>query len=256
MENIVTLKNACVTFDANHHVLKDLNLQIQANKRLTILGPGGCGKSTLLKTILGIVPLEKGEIKVFETNLNSLSELQKQQLRKKIGIAFQQGALFDFMTVKENIFFAMENMTTFSKEEQEQRLKTFLALVNLVNIENRLPSELSGGMRRRVGIVRAMITNPQLALLDEPTAGLDPVTTSLVIDMIHSIGEKTGTTLVCVTSSVEVAFRFAHKVALMKNGKIIAHGNFKELIALGDPWIVEFLTSRSLDPRNSLEHTT
>jgi phospholipid/cholesterol/gamma-HCH transport system ATP-binding protein len=155
------------------------------------------------------------------------------------------------MTVAENITFAMDNMTTFSKKEKEEKVISFLKQVNLPDAADKLPRELSGGMRRRVGIVRAMVINPALALLDEPTAGLDPVTTSIVIDMIHRIGRLIGSTMVCVTSSVDVAFRFAARVAILNEGKIIAVGTHEELLQHHDPWIRNFLTLRGACPQSS-----
>lgn len=246
LTQIVSLQDVSVSFRNSQPVLEDLNFSLNTGEILSILGPGGCGKSTLLKTILGIVPASKGTIKLYDHDMALLNQNEKANIRKKIGIAFQQGALFDFMTVRENILFAMENMTTFSTEEQESRVKKFLAQVNLNNVEDKIPSELSGGMRRRVGIIRAMVTNPELALLDEPTAGLDPVTTSVVIEMIHNIGKHINTSMVCVTSSVEVAFRFATKVAILKDGKIIGIGTHDELIQLNNPWITHFLTLRAI----------
>ncbi len=248
MQQIVSLKDVSVSFSEGNPVLKNLSLSLNKGESVSILGPGGCGKSTLLKLILGIVHphSSSGEVEIFQQNIGSLKPLEQENVRRKIGIAFQQGALFDFMNVRENILFAMENMTTFTKEEREKRVKIFLAQVNLPDVEEKLPSELSGGMRRRVGIVRAMVTNPELALLDEPTAGLDPVTTSIVIDMIHKIGKKINATMVCVTSSVEVAFRFAEKVAILREGRIVGLGTQEELLNLEDPWITHFLTLRAL----------
>lgn len=246
MTSIVSLKDVYVSFAKDKPVLHKLNLSLYKGETVSILGLGGCGKSTLLKTILGIVPPLQGQIEIFGQDVFLLKSKEQDNLRKKIGIAFQQGALFDFMTVRENILFAMENMTNFSKNEQESRVKNFLAQVNLSNVEDKIPSELSGGMRRRVGIVRAMVTNPELALLDEPTAGLDPVTTSIVIEMIHKIGKKINATMVCVTSSVEVAFRFANKVAVLKDGEIIGFGSKNELLNLENEWITHLLTLRSL----------
>jgi phospholipid/cholesterol/gamma-HCH transport system ATP-binding protein len=245
LSKIISLKDVSLFFHEGQPVLQNLDLSLNKGETVAIVGPGGCGKSTLLKMILGIIPPSQGTIEMNGLDMSRLKGIQKNTLRKKIGIAFQQGALFDFMTVRENILFAMENMTTFSKTEQESRVKNFLAQVNLPDVEDKIPSELSGGMRRRVGIVRAMVTNPELALLDEPTAGLDPVTTSIVIEMIHKIGKKINATMVCVTSSVDVAFRFAEKVAVLKDGKIIGLGTHEELLNLNNEWITHFLTLRS-----------
>lgn len=246
MPKLISLNDVVMAFNGKEPILRHLNLSLNEGESVSILGLGGSGKSTLLKMILGILTPLQGDIEIFGQNINQLNERDRDQLRKKIGIAFQQGALFDFMTVRENILFAMENMTNLSAREQDKQVKNLLAQVNLSDVENKIPSELSGGMRRRVGIVRAMTTNPKLALLDEPTAGLDPVTTSIVIEMIHKIGKKINATMVCVTSSVDVAFRFAQKVAILKDGKIIGTGSKDELLNLRDDWITNFLTLRSL----------
>ncbi|MGY3802948.1 ABC transporter ATP-binding protein [Pigmentibacter ruber] len=245
--DIVSLHNVHHAFLPNKPILQELNLNIQKGDSLTILGPGGSGKSTLLKVILGIIKPQSGSVQVLGKTINNLKDEEKSELFKKMGMAFQQGALFDFMTVKENILFAMENMTHFSKSEQEEKAKLFLSQVLLAHAADKLPSELSGGMRRRVGFIRALITNPELALLDEPTAGLDPVTTTIVIDMIHNIGNSIGTTMVSVTSNIDVAFRFASNVAILKDGRIVGKGTKEELLALNDPWITNFLSIRKHD---------
>jgi phospholipid/cholesterol/gamma-HCH transport system ATP-binding protein len=244
---MISLHEICMSFVENKPVLKNLNLDLNKGESITILGSGGSGKSTLLKVGIGIIKPQSGRITLFGKDVASLKEQEYRTLLKKIGMAFQQGALFDFMTVRENILFAMENMTSFSKEEQEDRVQSFLKQVNLPDVADKMPRELSGGMRRRVGIVRAMVTNPEIALLDEPTAGLDPVTTTIVIDMIHRIGRSVNATMVCVTTSVDVAFRFADKVALLKDGNIIGKGTKEELLGLNDEWITNFLTVRKVN---------
>lgn len=250
--NIVSLRDICHAFLPNKPILQDLNLALDKGEFLTILGPGGSGKSTLLKVILGIIKPQSGTVQVLGKNLGNLETDEKSLLFKKMGMAFQQGALFDFMTVKENILFAMENMTSFSKTEQENKVQQFLDQVLLSHAADKIPSELSGGMRRRVGFIRALITNPELALLDEPTAGLDPVTTTIVIDMIHSIGKSIGSTMISVTSNIDVAFRFSSQVAILKDGKIIGKGTKEELLNLNDPWITNFLTIRRHNYQNLL----
>lgn len=244
VKNIVSLNNINVSFLKDKHILQNLDLEIKRGESLTILGAGGSGKSTLLKVILGIIKPQSGQVVVLGQNLKSLKHDERSKLFYKMGMAFQQGALFDFMTVKENLLFALENMTNLNKLERETKANLFLEQVDLTHASNKIPSELSGGMRRRVGFIRALLTNPELALLDEPTAGLDPVTTTIIIDMIHKIGHSLGTTMVSVTSNAEIAFRFAEKVAILKDGIIIGKGTKTELLSLNDPWINNFLTIR------------
>jgi phospholipid/cholesterol/gamma-HCH transport system ATP-binding protein len=251
-EPILRLKNVCKSFESQV-ILQNIDLELNEGDRLSILGPGGCGKSTLLKVILGIMSADSGTIEMMGHRLNDMKKDEKQNILKKVGMAFQQGALFDFLTVRENILFAMENMTNLDKGAMEERISEMLACVYLPSAGHKLPSELSGGMRRRVGIVRALATDPKLVFLDEPTAGLDPVTSTVVIDMIHDLGKRVGSTLVCVTSSVEVAFTFAQQVAVLKDGRILAQGNWKQLHALNDPWITRFLDARGFTPLSSHE---
>ncbi len=216
-------------------ILQDLSLSLRGGEMMSILGPGGSGKSTLLKMVIGLVQPDQGEIKILDQSLNKLSRSDRQQVLKRVSMAFQLGGLFDFMNVRENIIFAMENMTDLAPSIMDERVLELLTAVNLPHAGSKLPSELSGGMRRRVGIVRALATSPELGLFDEPTAGLDPVTSSMVIDMIHKIAAKLGTTSLCVTSSVEVAFIFAKRVAVLRDGKIIGVGTWNELQASADP---------------------
>lgn len=196
----------------------------------------------------GILEADAGQVEVLGKEIAKLEKSERSEHLRKIGFAFQQGALFDFMTVRENILFAMENMSSYPPHEMEERVFKFLEEVNLPAAGRKMPSELSGGMRRRVGIVRALVTDPELALLDEPTAGLDPVTSTVVIDMIHRLAEQTKSTLVCVTSSVEVAFTFARTVAVMRDGAIAAQGEWDELNGSGDAWLRDFLGKRGFKP--------
>jgi phospholipid/cholesterol/gamma-HCH transport system ATP-binding protein len=249
--NILRVSDIHKSFDGLP-LLQGVSFEIRAGQRLAVLGPGGCGKSTLLKVILGIVPADSGEVEVLGKNLALLDRPDRLRLLRQVGMAFQQGALFDFMTVRENILFAMENMTSFSRLDMEDRVNRMLAAVYLPAAGRKIPSELSGGMRRRVGIVRALVTEPKLALLDEPTAGLDPVTSTVVIDMIHRLGAQTQSALLCVTSSVEVAFTFSNRVAILKDGVIAGEGTWEELHALGNPWISKFLDLREFTPPASV----
>jgi phospholipid/cholesterol/gamma-HCH transport system ATP-binding protein len=246
-QTVISVSHLAKTFGSKN-VLRDVSFQVGRGERLAILGAGGSGKSTLLKIMLGIIPADHGHIELLGQNVFESTRDERQNLLRSVGMAFQQGALFDFMTVRENILFAMENMTNMSSVDMEERVHTMLNSVNLPNAAQKIPSQLSGGMRRRVGIVRALATNPQIALLDEPTAGLDPVTSRTVIDMIHNLGDLVGSSLICVTSSVEVAFSFATRVAILRNGILVADGDWKSLHAISDPWITHFLDVRGFKP--------
>lgn len=246
-QTIVEVVNFHKAFEGRP-VLKGVDLQMRKGEHLSILGAGGTGKSTLLKGLLGLVHPDQGAVSLFGQDLSQLGRQERNELLKRVGMAFQLGALFDFMTVRENILFAMENMTQLPAFEMEERVHRMLASVNLPFAARKLPSELSGGMRRRVGIVRALASSPDLALLDEPTAGLDPVTSAVVIDMIHKLAAEVGSSLLCVTSSVEVAFTFARRVAILYDGRLIAKGDWDELHATGNSWITHFLDVRGYSP--------
>jgi phospholipid/cholesterol/gamma-HCH transport system ATP-binding protein len=241
--SVLKIENLYVSLEQKK-ILQGLSLELTAGEHIAVLGSGGCGKSTLLKTIIGLIPPQKGSIEIFGENLLEVSKSRKIELLQKVGMAFQQGALFDFMTVKENILFSMENMSKLTLPEMENRITEMLAQVNLPHAAGKLPSELSGGMRRRVGIVRALCTHPRLALVDEPTAGLDPVTSTIVIDLILKLADSTQSTIVCVTSNVDVAFRFAKRVAILFEGRILGFGTWDELHALKNKWLNHFLDVR------------
>lgn len=168
-----------------------------------------------------------------------------QQTLKKMGMSFQQGALFDYMTVDENLKFAMANMTDFDQAEMDRRVTNLLKTVKLPRTRNMFPYELSGGMQRRVGVARAMTTDPEVAILDEPTSGLDPVTSTIILNMIDDlIDVNTGKAVMVVTSSVEIAIRFAERIILINEGKVVADGSWKDLIVNGSDWVRHFLGVR------------
>ena len=237
-------------------LLNDISFTLNEGERLSLLGPGGCGKSTVLKIILDLIKADSGDIEVFSQNLSELPEDQKRELLKKVGMAFQQGALFDFMTVEENLEFAAENMTKLSPEERKQKIKTLLDGVKMPKSATQFPYELSGGMQRRVGIARALVTDPQIALFDEPTSGLDPVTSTIILNMIMDLSAKmkAGSQIIA-TSNVEIAMRFADRILILNNGKIVADGTWQDLLLNGSEWVKKFLSVRliGLDRDYALE---
>ena len=241
---MIKLESVCKKYPGQD-LLKGVSLRVDKGERVSIVGPGGCGKTTLFKILVGLVKPESGRVEVMGEDILGLSETELEDLMKKVGIAFQQGGLFDFMTVKENLFFAMENMTNLSKSEMSAKVKTLLNGVKLGRTEDMYPHELSGGVVRRVGIVRALCTNPMLAMFDEPTSGLDPVTSTIILNMIQELAsDNDKKTLIVATSNVEIAIRFAKRVIVIKDGHIEADDDWQELLVNGSDWVKHFLGVR------------
>lgn len=242
---MIKLENVKFRYEKTEPLIEGISFEVSKNEKLSILGPGGCGKSTILKLICGLVEPAEGKVSLFDEDLNRLGKNEKIELLKSVGVAFQQGGLFDFMTVNENLKFAMENMTNFNSEKMDDIIVDLLAQVKLSRTLNMFPFELSGGMQRRVGIARALCTNPVISIFDEPTAGLDPVTSTIILNMIAELGSRiSDSALICCTSNVEIGIRFAKRVIIVNEGKIIADGDWKELLVSGDEWVKHFLGTR------------
>ena len=226
-------------------VLSNVTFTINKGERVSLLGPGGCGKTTILKILLGLETKDGGKARVFNTDLLAMKESIRQGVLKKMGIAFQQGGLFDFMTVEENLMFAMSYLTLKNRVQMKATVEELLAAVKLGHTTQRYPFELSGGMRKRVGIARALCNEPEVAIFDEPTAGLDPVTSTIILKMISDLAIKTPeAALLIATSNVEIAIRFATRIVVIHNGRVIADGPWKELLLSGSKWVQDFLGVR------------
>ena len=241
---MIEVRSIKKTYDAVP-VLEDISFSVPKGSRVALLGPGGSGKTTILKLILGLVQPDQGEVHLMGTDMVNSSEEERLTILKRVGMAFQQGALFDYMTVAENLNFAMKNMRGFAEDEQERRIETLLATVKLPRTSGMFPYELSGGMQRRVGIARALCTDPEVAIFDEPTAGLDPVTSTIILNMIKELGANDADrALIIATSSVEIAIRFAERVILINSGRVVADGSWKDMMVDGDDWSRHFLGVR------------
>lgn len=228
-------------------LLQGVSFAVPRGERVAITGPGGCGKTTLIKILLGLIKPERGKAMLFDVDVVKDPLARVEKTLRRVGIAFQQGGLFDFMTVKENLIFAMESMTTKTKVEMEETVTKLLADVKLPRTQDMYPHELSGGMKRRIGIARAMCTEPEIAFFDEPTSGLDPVTSSIILNMIGAMSETEGQkqpTMLIATSNVEIAIRFARRIIVINEGKIIADGPWRQLFIEGNEWVRKFLTVR------------
>lgn len=237
----------------NHEVLRGINFEIPAGKLTVILGPSGTGKSVLLKHMIGLILPDCGQVMVDGINIGSLKEQELNHFRKKFGMLFQGGALFDSMTVEENVAFPMREHTSWSAEEINKKVRQKLAQVGLEESFAKLPSELSGGMRKRVGLARAIALEPTIILYDEPTTGLDPLMKDsinrLILDLHQSANAPTGNssrdsskmTSIVISHDIESTFQIADFVAMLNEGKIIAQGTPGEFKKSEHPFIKKFL---------------
>lgn len=237
----IEVKDLVKTYD--FPLFQGLSFSIYKGQRVSIVGPGGCGKSTLLKNILGLEPFDSGSITLLSKDVKQINSNKKEpSILKKVGMAFQQGALFDFMTVKENLVFAMEHLTDYTKDQMDEKVKVLLASVKLFNTEDKYPYELSGGMQKRVGIAKALSSDPELALFDEPTAGLDPVTSTIIIKMIIDM-IKDKTAVIC-TTSIETAIRFSRRFIVINDGVVVADDDWSKLLESDNKWVSHFIGDR------------
>jgi phospholipid/cholesterol/gamma-HCH transport system ATP-binding protein len=226
----------------NNNVLRGINLTIETGETIVIIGKSGCGKSVLLKHIVGLIVPDSGFIKVEDQTVNELNIKDLYKLRKKFGFLFQGAALFDSMTVEENISLALvESDNSFSSQEIKKLVSEKLELVELPGTQSLKPAELSGGMKKRVGLARALITNPDYILYDEPTTGLDPIMADSIDILIKDLTEKLNVTSIVVTHDMYSVKNVANKVAMINDGKIYFIGSQDDLINSGDPVIQEFI---------------
>ncbi len=211
-----------------------------------IIGPSGEGKSVLLKHLIGLLQPDSGAVEVDGESIIDMRRSELNRIREKFGMLFQNVALFDSMTVFENVAFPLQEKTSLSKEEIRGRVLSALEDVGLKNIENKFPDELSGGMKKRVGLARAVVLNPKIILFDEPTTGLDPIIKRAIHQLIKDTHAKFGFTAVIVSHEIPEIFDVAQNVAMLFRGKILQHGTPDDIIHSTDPAIRQFI-SGSLD---------
>lgn len=223
-------------------VLDGLNLTIEAGKTTVIIGRSGGGKSVLLKHIIGLVKPDRGQVLVDETDIIGLSEKNLNEVRKKFGMLFQEAALFDSMSVGENVAFPLREQTKLKEEEIRRTVAERLKAVGLSGVEGKMPSELSGGMRKRVGLARAIALHPQIVLFDEPTTGLDPIMTEAVNQLIVDTQQSFNLTCVVISHDIQSIFRIGHKIAMLYEGRIIEYGTPEEIRASDNPVMKQFLS--------------
>jgi phospholipid/cholesterol/gamma-HCH transport system ATP-binding protein len=215
----VRVSRLCKAF-GHRDLIAGLDLQVPPGARLGIIGPAAAGKSVLLKLLCGLIRADSGQIRIGEHIVTRLAEPDLMAVRQRIGMLFQNHALFDFLSVAENVAFPLVRRGGLARDEIDLRVRDRLRAVGLAGSEGAMPSELSGGMKKRVGIARATIARPDIVLYDEPTAGLDPVTTSKIYDLIRADQGETGCTIIAVSSDVEALVRFADTIAMLDGGAL------------------------------------
>ena len=229
-------------------VLDGLDVDIAPAESLVVIGGSGTGKSVLLKHVIGLLKPDSGTIEVDGTAVETLGNREITEFRRKFGMSFQEGALFDSMTVWQNVAFPLQRLTKMSRGEINDRVEECLALVRLEGVGEKLPSQLSGGMRRRVGFARAIAHQPEILLFDEPTTGLDPVTTALIDEVIKDLNDRLHTTTLTITHDMDSAFRIGDRIAMLYQGKIIASAPPEEFRRLDDPRVQQFIHGRAEGP--------
>jgi phospholipid/cholesterol/gamma-HCH transport system ATP-binding protein len=242
---MIVLRNVHKSF-GSQKVLDGLDLDIPDGKITAIIGPSGEGKSVLLKHLIGLLQPDSGSVEVDGESIIDIRRSELNRIREKFGMLFQNVALFDSMTVFENVAFPLEEKTSLSKEEIHSRVVAALEDVGLKNIENKFPDELSGGMKKRVGLARAVVSGPKIILFDEPTTGLDPIIKRAIHQLIKDTHAKFGFTAVIVSHEIPEIFDVAQNVAMLFQGKILQHGTANDIINSTDPAIRQFI-SGSLD---------
>jgi len=244
---MIEIINLSKTFTRSK-VLDNLNLIINSGERIVIIGRSGCGKSVLLKHIIGLMKPDAGQVIIDGNDVARLEEYEMDKLRLSFGMLFQGAALFDSMTVGENVGFTLKEHTNASVKDIQKKVAGSLELVGLKGIEKLMPSELSGGMKKRVGLARAICNNPKIILYDEPTTGLDPIMADAINDLIIDLNKKLKVTSIAVTHDMVSAFKIADRIAMLYNGKIITIGTPDEIKNTKDPIVKQFITGAAKGP--------
>lgn len=244
-EAVISLRQLNITF-GTHTVLDNIDLDVYKGETLAVLGPSGTGKSTVLRSMIGLLEPNGGQIFIQDEDVSGLDEDGWNRLRMKMGMVFQYSALFDFLTVGENVAFGLRQHTDKSDEEIQGIVTQMLDLVGLPGTQDLYPAELSGGMKKRVGLARAIAVNPEIVLYDEPTAGLDPIMSRNISRLIKKTQEQLHVTSVLVTHDMQSAFYAADRVAMLYEGHIVAIGTAEEMKNSTNPIVKAFIEGREI----------
>jgi phospholipid/cholesterol/gamma-HCH transport system ATP-binding protein len=229
-------------------ILKGVNLNVRERERLVVLGQSGGGKSTLLRLILGILRPTKGLIRFKGLEVTRMGRRRLNKMRQKIGMVYQYSALISSLSVRENLALPLEELTEKSPEEIDALVEDKLAMVGMLDTRDKMPSQLSGGMKKRIGLARALMLDPELILYDEPSAGLDPVTSSMIDELMIELSEKIGCASVIVTHELDSAFKVATRMAMLYQGVVIADAPPAEFRDHADPVVAQFIAGDTEGP--------
>lgn len=244
---MIEIKNLSKSFHS-HKVLDQLNLTIQTGETMVVIGRSGVGKTVLLKNIIGLLKPDSGQVLIDGQDITKLEDKELDKIRLKFGMLFQGSALFDSLTVRENVGFSLKEHTRQTDKQIDQRVKEALDLVGLAGIESLMPAELSGGMKKRVGFARAICMRPDIILYDEPTTGVDPIMADATNELIMKLHDRLKITAIAVTHDMTSAYKIADRIAMLYNGKIIAIGTPQQIKKTTDPVVHQFITGEAWGP--------
>jgi phospholipid/cholesterol/gamma-HCH transport system ATP-binding protein len=238
---VIKVEGLYKSFGRNNAILKGVDLNVQKGENLVVLGKSGSGKSVTIKCMVGLVIPDEGTIELFDTDIGSLDDDALNRIRVKVGFLFQNAALYDSMTVKENLEFPLRRQfKKLTVKEVETAIADVLESVGLAEAVNKMPSELSGGMRKRIGLARTLILKPEIILYDEPTTGLDTITSREISELILEVQKKYSTTSVIITHDMACAKLTGDRLVILRNGVIAAEGSYEDLEKSGDGWVRSF----------------
>jgi len=249
---MIEIRGLTKTF-RSQRVIDDLDLSVVEGKITIVMGPTGTGKSVLLKHVLGLLRPDSGQILVEGQDIVAMGEAELTEVRKKYGVCFQDSALFDSMSVGENVGFPFTIHTDLTREQIAAEVSSLLREVGLAGIEAKMPAQLSGGMRKRVGLARALALSPKVLLFDEPTTGLDPVMTSAINTLIKQVQTRTGATSLVISHDIKGAFTLADYMALLYGGKIAFYGTPEDFKSTPDPLVRQFVEGKLTGPINPIQ---
>jgi phospholipid/cholesterol/gamma-HCH transport system ATP-binding protein len=242
MMNILEVKNVVKRFDEKE-IHRGVTFSLELGETIGLLGNSGTGKSVLLRSLIGLEDIDGGEIHFHQKRIDNLTETQLYSVRTKISYAFQSGALFDSINVFENVAYPLFEHTKMTERMIEEKVSQILKIVNMEEAKDLMPSDLSGGMQKRIGLARAMALNPEILLYDEPTAGLDPVNVEMVLEIMHRFKAQ-GLSGIFVTHDIPAAKRICDRILILKEGRIGFNGTIKEFETSSDPFVQRFLTNQ------------